>query len=155
MPTPSVQLEERPGIPLAVIRRQVSPAQLSKVVPESCGTVWRVLKAQGLQGGRNVALYWDNVIKVEVGVEFGGSFAEQDGVTRSTTPSGLVAVVGHFGPYGTLGSAHGAIHTWLRSNNHRKLGPRWEIYGHWQSAWDANPSRIFTEVCYLVAPDRA
>lgn len=152
MPTPPVQLLERPGLPLAVIGRQVSPAQLSRVVPESCGAVWRVLKAQGLRGGRNVALYWDDAIRLEAGVEFDGTFAEQDGVTRSSTPPGLVAAVTHLGPYGTLGAAHAALHSWVQAHGHRKLGPRWEIYGHWQGAWDADPSQIQTEVCYLVAP---
>ncbi len=101
-----------------------------------------------------MALYWDDAIRVEAGVELDGAFAEQDGVTRSSTPPGLVAAVTHHGPYGTLGSAHDAIHNWLQTHGHRKLGPRWEIYRHWQSTWDADPSQILTEVCYLVAPDK-
>lgn len=152
MPTSPVQLQERSALPLVVIRSTVSPARLPEVVPRSCGAVWQALKAQGLRGGRNVALYWDEAIRVEAGVEFAGAFAEQDGVTRSATPAGLVAVVTHHGPYGTLGAAHDAIRRWTQAHHHRTLGPRWELYGHWEPAWDTDPSRISTEVCYLVAP---
>jgi effector-binding domain-containing protein len=101
-----------------------------------------------------VALYWDDAIRVEAGVEFDGAFTEQDGVSRSSTPPGLVATVTHLGPYGTLGAAHDALHSWLQAHGHRKLGPRWEIYGHWQAAWDADPSQVLTEICYLVAPNK-
>ncbi len=153
MPTPTVHLQERPGLSLAVIHRQVTPAQLASVVPECCGAVWRALKAQGLRGGRHVALYRDDAIRLEAGVEFDGAFTEQDGVTRSRTPPGLVAAVTHLGPYSTLGTAHDALHRWMQAHGHRKVGPRWEIYGHWQAAWDADPSQILTEVCYLVAPN--
>jgi effector-binding domain-containing protein len=152
MPTQTVQLQQRQAIPLAVIRRQVPPTLLSRVVPEGCGTVWQALKAQGLRGGRNVALYWDSAIRVEAGVEFQGAFTERDGVVRSATPAGLVASVTHWGRYGTLGTAHDAIRAWCQAQDHRTLGPRWEIYGHWQADWEADPSRIETEVCYLVAP---
>ena len=135
-----------------MIRGRVSPLHLSRVVPESCGAVWRVLQAQGLRGGRNVALYWDDAIRLEAGVEFDGAFTEQDGVIRSSTPPGLVAAITHRGPYSTLGAAHEALLGWLHAHGHRRLGPRWEICGHWQAAWDADPTQIVTEVCYLVAP---
>jgi effector-binding domain-containing protein len=152
MTTQIVQLLNRPAIPLAVIRRRVPPTQLARIVPECCGAVWQALKAQGLRGGRNVALYWDSAIRLEAGVEMNGPFTEREGVVRSATPPGLVAALVHFGPYGTLGQAHDAIWAWCKANDHRVLGPRWEIYGHWQAEWDADPSRVQTEVSYLVAP---
>lgn len=150
MATMPIHLQERPSLPLAVIRREVPAALLPRVVPECCGLVWQVLKAQGLRGGRNVAVYWDSVIRVEAGVELLGAFTEEADVIRSSTPAGLVASVTHFGPYGTLGQAHDIVRGWCKANSHRLLGPRWEMYGHWQSAWDADPSRIETEVAYLV-----
>ena len=79
-------------------------------------------------------------------------FAERGGIVRSETPAGLVATLTHFGPYGTLSVAHQALKDWCHSNQHRCVGPRWEIYGHWQRAWDADPSGIETEVAYLVLP---
>ena len=65
-----VRLEQRGSRPLAVVRRLASQQQLSKVVPEACGTVWNVLRSQQVSGaGRHVAVYLDGQINLEVGVE--------------------------------------------------------------------------------------
>lgn len=133
---------------LAVLRRQVPASELPRVVPECCGRVWKTLQAQGIKGGRNVAVYWDGAIRLEAGVEVAGPFTEQDGVVRSATPGGRVAVVTHLGPYASLGRAHAAVREWAKTSGHPLAGPNWEIYGHWQDAWNANPSLIRTDVCY-------
>lgn len=154
MPHSAVQLQQIDSIPLAVIRRQVGRNELSRVVPECCGLVWKAIKAQGAKGGRHVAIYWDGSIRLEVGVELHGPFAEQPDVVRSATPGGWVATVTHLGPYGSLGEAHRAIQEWSRTNRRQLAGPNWEIYGHWTSDWDDDPSRIRTDVFYQVtAPD--
>ena len=146
----AVQRLELPSVPLAVVQRQVSQADLPRVVPEGCGFVWNALRAQGIRGGRHVAMYWDGSIRLEVGVELAEPFTEQDGVVRSATPAGAVAAATHFGPYRTLRVVHDAIHEWCRTSNHRLAGPSWEIYGHWQPEWDADPSLIRTDVFYLL-----
>jgi effector-binding domain-containing protein len=148
----TVQLRQLESIPLAVVRRQAKQAELSRLVPECCGLVWNALRAQQVRGGRHVAVYWDDSIRLEVGVELPGPFAENGDVVRSATPAGTVASVTHLGPYGGLGAAHQAIHDWCRANSHRPAGPSWEIYGHWKDEWNADPSRIRTDVFYLVAP---
>src|SRR5205807_6093473 len=107
----TVQLQELKPVPLAVIRRTASARELSRVIPECCGLVWDVVSAQQRRGGRHVAVYWDGAIRLEVGVELRGSFADQGEVVRSATPGGLVATVTHFGPYSGLGAAHGAVRT--------------------------------------------
>ena len=142
------------SVPLAVVQRQARPADLTRVIPECCGLVWNALKAQGVRGGRHVALYWDKgeTIRLEVGAEVDVPFAEQGNLVRSATPAGLVASVTHLGPYGGLKSAHDALHDWCRAAQHRLAGPSWEIYGHWQPEWDADPSRIRTDIFYLLAP---
>ena len=146
----TVHLEQTPGIPLAVIRRLVRQSELSRVVPECCGLVWNAMRAQQVKAGRHVALYWDRSIRLEVGVEVSGQFREQDNVVHSSTPAGPVATVTHFGPYGTLRTAHDAIHAWCNEQNHQLAGPSWEIYGHWQDGWNADPSKIRTDVFYLI-----
>src|SRR5262247_2766239 len=93
-----VDLRQRDSIPVAVIRRQASASELSRVVPECCGLVWNAVRAQQAQGGRHVALYWDGSIRLEVGVELHGSFTEADEVVHSATPAGPVAWATHFGP---------------------------------------------------------
>jgi effector-binding domain-containing protein len=146
----TVQVEHLDSIPLAVVRRQARQADLSRLVPECCGLVWNVLRAQQIKGGRHVAVYWDNSIRLEVGVELSVPFVEQDGVVQSATPAGMVAWVTHFGPYGRLGAAHEAIRQWCTSHNHRVAGPQWEIYGHWLKEWDSDPSQIRTDIYYLL-----
>ena len=149
MPPLRVELREMPPASVAVIRRTVRASDLSRVVPECCGLVWKTLRAQSAKAGRNVAVYWDGTIRLEAGVEVLGDFTEQNGVVRSATPGGRVAVVTHFGPYGRLGDAHAAVRDWAKAHGHR-LGPNWEIYEHWQEAWNADPSLIRTDVCYQV-----
>lgn len=147
-----VQLQQRNSIPVAVVRRQAPADQLSRLVPECCGIVWNALRAQQVRGGRHVAIYWDNTIRLEIGAEVNEPFLEHGELVRSATPAGMVASVTHLGPYGGLGAAHQAVHDWSKARNHRLVGPKWEIYGHWDSAWDTDPSQIRTDVFYLVAP---
>ena len=147
----AVRLEQHSSVPLAVIRRQTVASDLARVVPECCGLVWDAVRAQQARGGRHVAVYWDNSIRLEVGVELLGPFVDQGGVVRSATPGGAVALATHFGPYGGLASAHDAIHQWSAATGRRLAGPRWEVYGHWQREWNADPSQIRTDVYYLLA----
>jgi effector-binding domain-containing protein len=146
-----IRVQRVDATPLAVVRRQARPSELSRVVPECCGLVWNALRAQGVKGGRHVAIYYDDVIRVEVGVEAAGSFEAREGVVRSATPAGEVATTTHVGPYGALGGAHEAIHAWAKAAGRTVAGPRWEIYGHWQPEWDTEPARIRTDVYYLLA----
>lgn len=147
----TVELGHRPAIAVAVVRRRVSASVLSRVVPECCGLVWKALRAQQLQPGRHVAIYRDGEILLEVGAELNVPFREEDGLVSSATPAGVVASATHFGPYGQLGGTHRAIVDWCRENGHRLAGPSWEVYGHWQDEWNADPSKIRTDVFYLVA----
>jgi len=151
MTSHAVQVQQLNSIPLAVIRRQARASELARLVPECCGRVWNVVRSQQAQAGRHVAIYWDGSIRLEVGVELHGPFVEQGDVVRSATPAGAVACITHLGPYGGLGAAHDAIHQWSRAGNHRLAGPKWEIYGHWQPEWNADPSRIRTDIFYLLA----
>jgi effector-binding domain-containing protein len=146
-----VQLQRLRSVPLAVIRRQAKAAELSRVVPECCGLVWNAVRAQHAKSGRNVAIYWDGSIRLEVGVELHSPFEEQGEVVRSATPAGAVASATHFGPYLSLGGAHQAIREWCQANHHSLAGPNWEIYGHWQDEWNRNPSQIRTDVYYQLA----
>jgi effector-binding domain-containing protein len=147
-----VQLQQLNSVLLAVIRRQASASELSRVVPECCGLVWNAVRAQQAQAGRHVAIYWDGSIRLEVGVEVYGPFVEHGEVVRSATPAGAVASATHFGPYSGLGAAHDAIRRWCRTNNRSLAGPNWEIYGHWQPEWNTSPSQIRTDVYYQLAP---
>jgi effector-binding domain-containing protein len=149
-----VHLEQYPGQPLAVVRRRAARHELSQVVPEACGIVWNVIRAEQVPGaGRHVAVYLDNAINLEVGVELEVPFAGNGEVVGSTTPPGLVATATHYGPYGKLHEAHEAIQEWCEHNGHQRAGPCWEIYGHWQDEWNSDPDKICTDVIYLLVAD--
>jgi len=149
--TSTVEIRQLESVPLAVVRRQAHASELARLVPECCGLVWNVVRAQHAQAGRHVALYWDGSIRLEVGVELHGPFAEQGEVVRSATPAGIVASATYFGGYGGLGTAHDAVRAFCRANHHRLAGPSWEIYGHWLPEWNDDPSRIRTDVYWLLS----
>jgi effector-binding domain-containing protein len=149
-----VRLEQLSSRPLAVVRRRASLQELARVIPDACGTVWGVVRALKIAGaGRHVALYWDDVSNLEVGVELEAPFAGHAEVVGSATPAGPVATAVHFGPYGRLPEAHQAIRQWCELHGYALAGPNWEIYGHWIHEWCDDPSRIRTDVFYLVTTD--
>jgi effector-binding domain-containing protein len=142
-----VQIVQVASQPTAVVRRRARQQDLSRVVPEACGIVWNVMKAQQVKGaGRHVALYLDGQINLEVGVELERPFADHGEVVGSSIPAGTVATVAHIGPYQKLGDAHAAIRDWCRANGREFAGPSWEIYGHWTD----DVTRLRTDVFYLL-----
>jgi hypothetical protein len=146
-----IRLEQHTGRPLAVVRRRAQPQDLSRVVPDACGTVWGVVRARPIPGaGRHVAVYLDCQINLEVGVELEAPFGGYGEVVDSATPAGTVVATTHYGPYGQLHQAHEAIHRWCANNGHVLAGPSWEIYGHWLDEWNSDPSKIVTDVYYLL-----
>ena len=146
-----IRLEQHASAPLAVVRRRAQLHELSTVVPAACGEVWNVIRALDISNaGRNIAVYWDEVINLEVGVELDVPFAGHGEVVRSATPAGRVAVTTHYGPYQHLASAHNAVRDWCQANGHALAGPNWELYGHWLEEWNRDPSKIRTDVFYLL-----
>ena len=99
------------------------------------------------------ALYWDCAINLEVGVELDAPFAGYGEVVGSATPAGAVATAVHFGPYGRLCEAHQAIRQWCADHGYAEAGPNWEIYGHWIDEWNNDPTKIRTDVFYLLKTD--
>ncbi|HMF15524.1 MAG TPA: GyrI-like domain-containing protein [Gemmataceae bacterium] len=152
----AIHIEQLSSRPLAVVRRRASLPELAKVIPDACGTVWKVVRSLPIPGaGRHVAVYWDDQINLEVGVELDAPFAGHGEVVGSATPAGAVATTTHFGPYGRLHDAHQAIHQWCADNGHALAGPSWEIYGHWEDEWNNDPAKIRTDVFYLLKTDGA
>jgi effector-binding domain-containing protein len=149
-----IRVEQVSSRSLAVVRRRASLQELPQVVPDACGTVWGVIRAEQVRGaGRNVAVYLDDQINLEVGVELDAPFAGYGDVVTSATPAGPVATTIHYGPYGQLHEAHEAIRVWCANNGYRLAGPNWEIYGHWQDEWNSDPTKICTEVFYRLVAD--
>jgi effector-binding domain-containing protein len=40
--------------------------------------------------------------------------------------------------------------SWCRDNGYTLAGPSWEIYGHWRDELHSDPSKIRTDVYYLL-----
>lgn len=140
--------------PLAVVRRRARPNEFSVLVPQGCGIVWKAIKDFGIQGaGRHVAIYRrdsDGVFDLEIGAEVPSTFPSTGEIIASATPTGEAATTTHFGPYGGLGSAHEAIQQWCSAHGRALGGACWEVYGHWLPEWNVNPSKIRTDVFYLL-----
>jgi hypothetical protein len=117
--------------PTAVVRRQAKQNELIKVIPPACSEVWDFFRTSLLpRPGRNVVLYLDEVINLEVGVEVALPFTGN-------------------GEYVRLHEAHAAIHRWCAAFNHVRTGPNWEVYGHWED----DPVKRRTDVYYLLQAD--
>src|ERR1700722_4216237 len=144
--TYTVEAKQAESQPLAIVRRRASQQDLSTVVPDACGVVWNAVKALSLKGGRLVAIYWDDKINLDVGVEIDASFNGSRTVLRSGTPAGPVLTTAHFGPYDRLSDAHKAILDWAAGHQHILAGPNWEVYGHWTD----DPAQLRTDVFYLL-----
>ncbi len=149
-----IKLTNAEAVLTAVIRSRVQPKELSKFVPAACGEVWSFIRSAHLpRPGRHTALYLDSGL-VEVGAEVSEPFSGNDRVHFSQLPAGRVATTTHFGPYGRLGEAHSEIRQWCAAHDHRLSNICWEIYGHWDESWNADPSKIRTDVFHLLADQK-
>jgi effector-binding domain-containing protein len=138
----------------AVVRDRVRPEELAKFVPAACGEVWSFARAAGLpKPGRHVALYLSDGV-VEAGAEVSERFAGNARVQCSQLPAGRVATAVHFGPYGRLREAHAAVRAWCAQQGHRLTNISWEIYGHWEESWNTDPSKIRTDIFYLLEDEK-
>ena len=95
---------------------------------------------------RNAFLYLDDTPTVEIGVLVSGSFEPHGRVVASQLPGGAVATAVHRGDYAEMGRSHQAVNDFIAANGLVRLGPSWEIYGHWRE----DPSELETEIYYLV-----
>jgi effector-binding domain-containing protein len=146
-----IELTQSHPITTAVIRSRVPAKELAQFVPAACGEVWSFIRSVGLpRPGRHMALYLDALGSVEVGAEVSEPFAGNERVHCCQLPAGHVATTVHFGPYGRLSEAHAAIREWCARHGHRWSGVSWEIYGHWEESWNADSSKIRTDIFYLL-----
>ena len=145
----AVRIEDVKAQPLAIVRRRAAQAELKTVIPAACGDVWNRARAHAVdRPGRLVALYLDDVMNIEVGVEVSEAFAGLEDLPRSATPAGRVAATTHIGGYERLHDAHVAIHTYCKDQGHRFAGPSWEVYGHGTD----DPAHTRTDIFYLLKP---
>ena len=135
------------GQPTAVVVEATTWEVFPTLWPRLLDTVWAAVRSRDeITPNRNVMLYKDDVRNVEIGVEVGKSIPELGRVVSSSLPAGHAAMTTHHGSYDDLGSAHRAIIEWCDRRGLQRVGPRWEIYGHWSEGSTGQE----VEVYYLV-----
>ena len=132
--------------PTAVIAETTTWAAFPALWPELLDKVWTAVRPNRdeVRPGRNVMLYKDDVPNVEIGVEISGSFAPIGRIVASALPGGRVVTTTHRGSW-DVGPAHQAVIDECARLGLERLGPRWEIYGHFNAPGDEE-----VEISYLV-----
>ena len=131
----------------AVIGATTTWEEYPRLWPALLDEVWQAVRSSGaIEAGRNVMLYLDQRPRVEVGVEAARPFTPIGSVTYSTLPGGRVLTATHRGPYEELGASHNALHEACDRMGLERLGPLWEIYGH----WDEQAPTPVVDIAYLV-----
>jgi effector-binding domain-containing protein len=123
--------------PTAVIAETTSWAGFPELWPRLLDEVWSAVRPRRdeIRPGRNVMLYKDDVPNVEVGVEMGGSFVPVGRIVASALPAGRIAMTTHRGSW-DVGPAHQAVIDECDRLGLERVGPRWEIYGHFNAPGD-------------------
>ena len=120
------------GQPTAVVVEGTTWEAFPALWPRLLDTVWTAVGSRNeITPNRNVMLYKDDVPNVEVGVEVREPIPVLGRVVSSSLPAGRAAMTTHHGSYDDLGSAHRAVIEWCDRHGLERVGPRWEIYGHW------------------------
>jgi effector-binding domain-containing protein len=132
--------------PTAVIAETTSWSAFPEVWPRLLDEVWPAVRPRRdeIGPGRNVMLYNDDVPNVEVGVEIAGSFAPIGRIVASALPAGRVATTTHRRSW-DIGRAHQTVIDECDRLGLERVGPRWEIYGHFNAPGDEE-----VEIYYLV-----
>jgi effector-binding domain-containing protein len=132
--------------PTAVVAEQTNWDAYPELWGPLLDEVWSAVRPRRVEilPGRNVMLYKDDVPNVEVGVEVAGSFSALGRVIGSQLPAGRVATVTHRGSW-DVGPAHCAVIEECDRLGLERVGPRWEIYGHFNAPGDEE-----VEIYYLV-----
>jgi effector-binding domain-containing protein len=133
--------------PLAVVVETTTWEAFPALWPALLGEVWQAVRGNDeLAPGRNVMLYRDDTPTVEVGVEVEvASFAPIGRVVPSALPAGRVVTATHRGGFDPS-DAHRAVVEACLVRGLRRLGPRWEVYGH----ETGDPAAQEVEVFHLV-----
>ncbi len=135
---------------LAATRARLPINQVSRTFTNYLTPVYETARAIGLKlDGQNVFIYENDdagAADVTFGVGVVAPFAGHAPLIAAHTPEGSAAHVTHWGDYGGLGAAHGAVVEWCKENGKQLAGPRWEVYGHWSD----NPAEVRTDIYYLL-----
>jgi effector-binding domain-containing protein len=142
----AVRIAPTTATPTAVIRETTTWERFPTLWGELLDEVWAYVRGAGVQAGRNVMLYLDDVPTVEVGVELDSTLVAPTGrVVASALPEGRAATTVARGAPSRegLAAAHAAVVQWSRANGHELTGSRWEVYDHWRDDPDSFETAVY------------
>ena len=144
-----VRIVATAATPTAVIRDTTTWERFPTLWGELLDEVWGYVRGAGVQAGRNVMVYLDDVPNVEVGVELEGELAATSGrIVASALPRGRAATTvarGAPSPEG-IAAAHAAVVGWCDANGHARTGVRWEVYDHWRDDPDSFETAVYWQL---------
>jgi effector-binding domain-containing protein len=146
----AVSIVATSAAPTAVIREATTWERFPTLWGELLDEVWGYVRSAGVQAGRNVMLYLDDVPNVEVGVELERTLTAPSGrVVPSALPEGHAATTVARGAPSRegLAAAHAAVVEWSRTDGYEFTGTRWEVYDHWRD----DPDSFEIAVYWLLA----
>jgi effector-binding domain-containing protein len=145
----TVSIVATAATPTAVIRETTTWERFPTLWGELLDEVWGYVRGAGVQAGRNVMVYLDDVPNVEVGVELEGELAAPSGrVVASALARGRAATtVARGAPSrGGIAAAHAAVVGWCDANGHARTGVRWEVYDHWRDDPDSFETAVYWQL---------
>jgi GyrI-like small molecule binding protein len=148
-----VRVEIAESRAVAAVRARLPMADVPRRFAEYLDQVYAASRGGAVRlDGQNIFVYHpgagpDGATEVAFGVGVTEPFSPVGAVQYSALPTGEVAATTHWGDYGGLGDAHGAVIAWCRAHGRELAGPRWEVYGHWSD----DPARRRTDVYYLLS----
>jgi effector-binding domain-containing protein len=126
------EIEERQPQPVASIRVQCKPAEISATLAVLLPEVMAHLTATGARmTGPPFSRYHafgDDSVDLEAGIPVAQPIAEKGRVKNGELPGGKVVTAVHFGPYEKLGAAHAALRKHLDQHELKSRGGPWEVY---------------------------
>lgn len=146
-----VRTEPAEPRPLAAVRAETTPDQLSENIIRLLNLVWPVLREQNVRTGHNVVIYHgasQGTLTIEAGVETFTEFTDHGEVKHTSTPSGTVVTTAHYGEYSGLGAAYTAVERWCAGHARQPSGVSWEVYGDWND----DPAQRRTDIYLLLQP---
>lgn len=124
-----VEIQDRPAMSLASVRRDIEQTEIGQWVDEALQTIGPAFGVAGTEpGGPPVCVYhtWsDGRTLCEVGIPLDHPVP---GLDHTTIEAGPSAVTMHVGPYDRLTEAHEAIRTWLEQEGRTAGDLAYEVY---------------------------
>ena len=146
--TYDVELQQIASQPVAVVRFEVAPDQLSAKLAEVLPAVYTYLAESGIEPGMPVSRYYsvsDDVLDMEAGMPVPEPVTGRGDIVGAELPGGSVAMTWHTGPYDQLDKAHQALTEWATSHDRQPVEGLWEIYVT-DPGQEPDPNRWKTQV---------